>query len=88
MHCCHYDSVQSKLVKRGTAKLCLPSAFMKYCPHVMQDNLNDQVRGLFAAGYPCTVVMAIAGVFLHEEKAAHSKVNPGLHRRGRPEVMP
>lgn len=82
-----YDSAQSKLVRKGTAKLCLWSSLTKSCPYAMQDSLNVEVCRLLSAGFPSTVVTAVVEALLHETKVASSSANSGLQCRWCPEVF-
>ncbi|CAN7996634.1 unnamed protein product [Ixodes hexagonus] len=63
-----YDSAHSKTVKRAIASLCLGSALRKSCPHSMHSSFNDEVARLKSAGFPCTVITAVAETLLQKTK--------------------
>lgn len=64
-----YDSAHSKLVKRAIASLCLESALRKSCAHMTQSSFEHQVKRLLLAGFPVSVVNAVAETLLEKVKA-------------------
>ncbi|CAN7937266.1 unnamed protein product [Ixodes hexagonus] len=63
-----YDSAHSKTVKRAIASLYLGSALRKSRPHSMHSSFNDQAARLKSAGFPCTVITAVAETLLQKTK--------------------
>ncbi|CAN7941637.1 unnamed protein product, partial [Ixodes hexagonus] len=80
-----YDSAHSKLIKRGIASLCLRSALMKFCPHVLRESFELQVLRLKQSGFPPVVLEGVAESLL--KKLKNRNIVP-KRRHKKFEVMP
>lgn len=83
-----YDSAHSKLVKRAIASLCLESALRKSCAHMMQSSFEHQVERLLSAGFPVSVVNAVAETLLQKVQGSKPRTKAQLTNDQRPEVVP
>lgn len=81
-----YDSAHSKLVKRSIASSCLETAIGKSCHHAMHDSLCSQVKRLGTAGYPTSLMLAVAEKLLKKFRGKSQKDKQ--KKRARPHVMP
>lgn len=59
-----FESAHSKTLKRAIASLTLESALQKSCVRKMQESFNNQIRRLHSAGFPGTIVVAVAKTLL------------------------
>lgn len=67
-HFLPYGSAHSKTVMRGLAILCLKSALQKSCLHLKRSSFSEQVERLQAAGFPLSVLAAVAESLLQKVK--------------------
>lgn len=77
------------MVKRAIATMCLASSLKKSCDHKMHDSFCAQIGRLAEAGYPRSVVGAVAESLLQKLKGAtKAAAADSAQRLTRPEVMP
>lgn len=63
-----FGSAHSKTVKRGIAMLSLGSALRKSCPHLMKSSFSAQLDRLKVAGFPSSILYAVAECLLQKVK--------------------
>lgn len=84
-----YDSSHSKTVKRAIASSCLHSALYKSCEHAVDKSFGHQMTRLEAAGFPRSMLTAVAEDLLRKTKTVSQRVTPEpLHKKVRPEIIP
>lgn len=81
-----FDSAHSKLVKRSIASSCLQAALAKSCPHTLQESFEKQIDRLSSAGFPATVLLAVAEKLLRKVKTGPQQPRDRPNRR--PQVIP
>uniref|UniRef100_A0A224Z9U5 Tick transposon n=1 Tax=Rhipicephalus zambeziensis TaxID=60191 RepID=A0A224Z9U5_9ACAR len=81
-----FQSAHSKVVKRGIVSSCMESALKKSCEHKMQESFDNQVSRLSAAGYPMSLLTAVAESLIQKRKT--SKRATCEREPFRPVVMP
>lgn len=82
-----FESAHSKTVKRAIVMLCLKEALQKSCVHLVKDSLNNQIGRLQKAGFPVSVVAAVAEKLLQGLKPRTPREGGGQPKT-RPAVLP
>lgn len=82
-----FESAHSKTVKRAIVMLCLKEALQKSCVHLVKDSLNNQIGRLQKAGFPVSVVAAVAEKLLQSLKPRTPQEGGGQPKT-RPAVLP
>lgn len=81
-----FKSAHSKLVKRGIAMAAMDSALRKSCPHKKQESFSNQISRLLAAGFPKSLLTAVAETLLQKRKT--TKRASTIQGKVRPAVVP
>lgn len=75
-----FHSSHSKLVKRGIAHSSFDNALKKSCVHRMRRSFDEQVRRLTEAGYPRTLLSAVAEKMLRLKKQGNNANHAGAQQ--------
>nr|XP_037287876.1 uncharacterized protein LOC119180841 [Rhipicephalus microplus] len=82
-----YNSSHSKTVKRAIGSLCLESALTKSCEHMLETSFTAQIERLKNAGFPSSVLSAVAETLLQKMKGKKKTKQTGPEQRI-PQVLP
>lgn len=84
-----YDFAHLEELKRAIAMLCLESALRKSCTHKMQASFTSKVGHLLAAGFPLSVINAVAKLILQKIKLGAQRVGAKVQQyKWKPEKIP
>lgn len=81
-----FKSAHSKIVKRGIAMAAMETALRKSCTHKMHDSFANQISRLLAAGFPRSLLIAVAETLFQKKKTA--KRADAVQDKARPVVVP
>lgn len=83
-----FASAHSKLVRRSIANMCFSNAIKKSCCHTMEQSFRKQVKRLLSAGFPESLLHAVAETLSKKLKQPPANPeSPGIERC-KVQVMP